>query len=62
MLVNMIVWAQTLCLGIKVGAKTFGHGEKRVSRLHIDKGSCPFARVLPEQTAATWIKSIPVWL
>lgn len=26
------------------------------------KGSCPFDRVLPEQTAVTWIKSVPVWL
>lgn len=58
----MIVRAQTLCLGIKEGAKTFDHGEKKVSRLHIDKGSSPFDRVLPEQTAVTWIKSVPVWL
>lgn len=58
----MTVWAQTLCLGIKVGAKTFGHGEKRVSILHRDQGSSLFDRVLPEQTAVTWIKSVPVWL
>lgn len=58
----MIVQAQMLCLGIKEGAKTFGHGEKKVSSLHIDKGSSPFDRVLPEQTAVTWIESLPVWL
>ena len=60
----MIVWALGIefCLGIKVGTKTLNHGQKRVRILHIDKGRCPFDRVLPEQTAVTWIKSVPVWL
>lgn len=54
--------AQILCLGIKAGAKTCDHVEKRVNILHTDEGSCPSDRLLPEQTNVTWIKSIPVWL
>lgn len=49
-------------LGIKAGAETCGHGEKRVNILYIDEGSCPSDRLLPEQTNVTWIKFIPVWL